>query len=184
MRTKKSWNQKTRERSVEQMANAICSTIWKLAQNVILTLENDDFETHTHSQRMDVMEEVACYLIHFSDRWIYDRATPEQRAAFVSSLAKDLGRFFQENRQDIEGEGSYAKAFFGKLNDRSIEYAEYSFDQEEGCSFAMRSQLGIHIQAVMGDKDNKWIPDYILGRDAPEIENSLRRSLTGLVVLD
>ena len=48
----------------------------------------------------------------------------------------------------------------------------------------MRSQLGNHIQAVMGEKDNKWIPDYILGRDAPEIENSLRRSLNGLVILD
>ena len=39
-------------------------------------------------------------------------------------------------------------------------------------------------QAVMGEKDSKWIPDYILGRDAPEIETSLRRSLTGLVVLE
>ncbi len=183
MRTKKSWNQKTRERSLEQMANAICSTIWKLAQNVVLTLENDDFETSTHSQRMDVMEEVVCYLIHFSDRWIYEQATAEQRAEFVSSLARDLGRLFQENREDIEGEGSYAKAFFEKLNARSADYGSYSYDQDEGCSFAMRCQLGNQIQSVMGAKDSKWIPDYIVGRDAPEIESSLRRSLKGLVIL-
>ena len=181
MRTKKSWNQKSRERSIPQMANAICSSIWKMAQNVVLTLENDDFETSTHSQRMDVMEEVVCYLIHFSDRWIYDQATPEQRAEFIASLAKDLGRLFQENREDIEGQGSYAQAFFGKLNERSTEYAGYAYDSAEGCSFQMRCQLGNHIQSVMGDKDSKWIPDYIVGRDAPEIENSLRRSLNGLV---
>lgn len=183
MRTKKNWNQKTRERTLEQVANAICSTIWKLAQNVVLTLENDDFETSTHSQRMDVMEEVVCYLIHFSDRWIYEQATVEQRAEFVSSLARDLGRLFQENREDIEGEGSYAKAFFEKLNARSTEYGGYSYDREEGCSFAMRCQLGNQIQSVMGEKDSKWIPDYIVGRDAPEIESSLRRSLQGLVIL-
>ncbi len=184
MRTKKSWNQKTRERTLAQMANAICSTIWKMAQSVVLKLENDGFETSTHSQRMDVMEEVVCYLIHFSDRWIYEQASAEQRAEFVSSLAKDLGRLFQENREDIEGQGSYAKAFFEKLNARSNEYAAYAYDQAEGCSFQMRCQLGNHVQVVMGEKDSKWIPDYIVGRDAPEIENTVRRSLNGLVKLD
>lgn len=184
MRTKKSWNQKSRERSIEQIANAICATIWKIAQNVVLTLENDDFETSTHSQRMDVMEEVACYLIHFSDRWIYDRGSSQQRAVFVSTLAKDIGRLLQENRQDIEGEGRYARAFFEKLNLRSSDYATYSYDAVEGCSFPMRCQLGNYIQAVMGERDSKWIPDFIVGRDAPEIEASLRRSLNGLVKLE
>jgi hypothetical protein len=37
------------------------------------------------------------------------------------------------------------------------------------------------VQAVMGARDNRWIPDYIVGREAPNVEASLRRSLAGLV---
>jgi hypothetical protein len=33
----------------------------------------------------------------------------------------------------------------------------------------------------MGARDNRWIPDYLVGREAPAIEASLRRSLAGLV---
>jgi hypothetical protein len=36
----------------------------------------------------------------------------------------------------------------------------------------------------MGARDNKWIPDYIIGREAPEIEATLRLSLSGLVAFD
>jgi len=33
----------------------------------------------------------------------------------------------------------------------------------------------------MGERDSRWIPDYIVGREAPEIEAALKRSLAGLV---
>jgi hypothetical protein len=33
----------------------------------------------------------------------------------------------------------------------------------------------------MGERDKRWIPDYMVGREAPEIETSLKRSLSGLV---
>jgi len=36
----------------------------------------------------------------------------------------------------------------------------------------------------MGERDNRWIPDYIVGREAPEIETALKRSLSGLVTFD
>ena len=45
----------------------------------------------------------------------------------------------------------------------------------------MRCRLGDFIQASMGERDRRWIPDYIVGREAPAIESSLKRSLTGLV---
>jgi hypothetical protein len=36
----------------------------------------------------------------------------------------------------------------------------------------------------MGERDKRWIPDYIVGREAPEIETALKRSLSGLVIFD
>ena len=48
----------------------------------------------------------------------------------------------------------------------------------------MRCLLGEHVMEMMGARDNKWIPDYIIGREAPEVEATLRQTLAGLVAFD
>lgn len=181
VRVKKRWNQQDAPRSLAQMANAISSTIWKLAADVVLNLENENFETSTQAQRVDLLEEVACFLVHFSDRWLYPRLTQSQRGEFIDRLVRDLARLLEDSRVDVQGGDGYQSAFIDKLNLRSSDYSTFSFDEEEGCSFAMRCRLGEMIQGVMGERDNRWIPDYIVGREAPAIEASLRRSLAGLV---
>ncbi len=45
----------------------------------------------------------------------------------------------------------------------------------------MRCRLGDRVKVTMGERNNRWIPDYIIGREAPEIETALDRSLSGLV---
>jgi len=181
VRVKKRWNQHDAPRTLAQMANAIGSTIWKLSADVVLNLENENFETSTQAQRVDLLEEVACFLVHFSDRWLYARATQEQRGEFIDCLVRDLARLLEDSRVDVQGGDGYQRAFIDKLNRRSADYAAFSFDEEDGCSFAMRCRLGEMIQGAMGARDNRWIPDYIVGREAPAIEASLRRSLAGLV---
>ncbi len=184
VRVKKGWNRKQAPRSLAQMANAVGSTVWKLAANVVLNLENENFETETQGQRIDVMEEIVCYLVHVCDRWIYPRVDDDQRNEFVSALVGDLARLLEDSRVDVQGEGEYKPDFIAKLNQRSSEYAGYGFDENEGASFAMRCKLGDRMQAGMGERDQRWIPDYIVGREAPEIEAALRRSLSGLVALE
>ncbi len=184
VRVKKRWNQASAPRSIAQMANAIASTIWKLAANVVLNLENENFETATQGQRIDVMEEVVCYLVHICDRWAYASADQQQRAEFISSLVRDLARMLEDSRVDVQGAGDYQGAFLDKVNQRSGDYAGFRFDEEEGASFAMRCRLGDLVQAGMGQRDQRWIPDYIVGREAPEIEASLQRSISGLVSFD
>ncbi len=183
VRVKKRWNREQAPRSPAQMANAVASTVWKLAANVVLNLENENFETQTQAQRIDVMEEIVCYLVHVCDRWIYTRADESARTEFVSALVGDLARLLEDSRVDVQGEGEYRSAFIDKINQRSGEYARYTFD-DEGASFAMRCKLGDRVQAGMGERDQRWIPDYIVGREAPEIESALKRSLSGLVALE
>ena len=183
VRVKKNWNQDSAHRSLPQMANAIGATIWKLAANVLLNLENENFETTTQAQRVDILEEVVCYLVHFCDRWLYPQTDHEQRSEFISSLVKDMARMLEDSRIDVQGESEYQAAFVDKLNQRSKDYAGFSFSDDEGGSFAMRCRLGTHLQETMGERDNRWIPDYIVGREAPEIEIALKRSLAGLVSL-
>jgi hypothetical protein len=181
VRVKKSWNQESAPRSLAQMANAIGATIWKLAANVLLNLENENFETTTQGQRVDILEEVVCYLVHYCDRWMYPLADQQQRTEFISCLVKDLARMLEDSRIDVQGEGAYQVDFIDKLNQRAADYAGFSFSEEEGGSFAMRCRLGAYLQDTMGARDNRWIPDYIVGREAPEIEVALKRSLAGLV---
>lgn len=181
VRVKKRWNQQSAPRTLAQMANAIGSTIWKLAADVVLNLENENFETTTQAQRVDLLEEVACYLVHYCDRWMYSRVNQEQRSEFIGCLVADLARLLEDSRIDVQGAGEYRASFIDKLNERTADYAGFSFSEEDGCSFAMRCRLGERIQLCMGARDNRWIPDYIVGREAPQVETALRRSLTGLV---
>lgn len=184
VRVKNRWNQNASPRSLEQMANAVGATLWKLAADVVLNLENENFETETQAQRVDLLEELVCYLVHYCDRWIYPRAEQEQRSEFISCLAADMARLLEDSRIDVQGDGAYKATFIDKLNRRCADYSTYSFSESEGGSFAMRCRLGERAQHSMGDRDGRWIPDYIVGREAPAIEKSLQRSLSGLVRLE
>ena len=181
MRVKKRWNQDSVVRDVGQMANAIAATVWKLAANVVLNLENENFETADQGQRIDIMEEVICYLIHYSDRWVYAQASQAQRQQFVDGLVNDIARMLEDSRADVQGEGEYRAGFIDKMNQRAAEYSGYACSDEEGPGFPMQCRFGERVQAVMGAREQRWIPDYVVGREAPEIEISLRRALTGLV---
>ena len=181
VRVKSKWNQPGTPRTLLQMANAISATIWKLAANVVLNLENENFQTDTQAQRIDVIEELTCYLVHACDRLVYGRASDAERAEFITSLARDLSRLLEDSRVDVEGQGEYRTAFVELLNRRCADYAGYEFSVEEGAGFALRCRLGDRVAAAMGERDRRWIPDFIVAREAPEIEAALKRSLFGLV---
>ncbi len=181
MRVNRRWNQNSRPRSIEQMSNAVAGAIWKLSAQVVLNLENENFETATQGQRLDIMDELIIFLAHMADRQIYEQTGTGNRDQFVSILVKDLARMLEESRNEVEQVGDHRSCFIEKTNSRTAEYCEYKYSSESGASFAMRCLLGRHVMEVMGERDSKWIPDYIIGREAPEIETSLRRTVAALV---
>lgn len=181
MRVNRRWNQNSRPRSIEQMSNAVAGAIWKLSAQVVLNLENENFETATQGQRLDIMDELIIFLAHMADRQIFEQTGTGNREQFVSILVKDLARMLEESRNEVEQPGDHRASFIEKSNSRTAEYCEYKYSSESGASFAMRCLLGRHVMEVMGERDGKWIPDYIIGREAPEIETSLRQTVDGLV---
>ena len=181
MRVIKKWNQKSHPRTIEQMSNAVVAAIWKLAAQVVLNLENENFETTTQGQRLDVMEELVIFLVHMADRRTCAQTSADNRNRFITALVKDLARMLEDSRIDVQQDGDYITPFIEKTNLRTGEYSTYTFSDDGGASFAMRCVLGAHIMESMGALDNKWIPDYIIGREAPEIEATLKLALTGLV---
>ncbi len=163
------------------MANAVAAAIWKLAAQVVLNLENENFETTTQGQRLDVMEELVIFLVHMSDRRIIGQTDADNRGQFISALVKDMARMLEESRIDTGQAGNHQTPFIDRCNLRTQEYSKYNFSLEEGASFAMRCLLGAYVMEMMGARDSKWIPDYIIGREAPSVEATLRQTLTGLV---
>ena len=58
LRVKNKWQDKNRERSIEDTAGVVAFNLWKIASANVLNLENEGFQTDTQSQRIDVIEEL------------------------------------------------------------------------------------------------------------------------------
>ena len=179
MRIKTKWSQKDRQRSLSETASAIAFILWRIGQQGILNLENEGFQTDTHKQRVDIMEEFLAFLVHIVDRMTADDLSAEERQVFITALARHLADRVQENRSDIQGKGEYRQSLIQLLNQRAADYAEFSFvDDEPG--YAFRRYFGEHIRAVMGERDNQWITDQVMDIEVPEAMKPLRKAVRDL----
>lgn len=177
-RLKTKWNQADRKRKPEEIAGVIGFNLWVLAGEACLFLENEGFETQSHFQRLDVMAEFAAFGAHVADRMVFDEMTAAEREQFINALGQHLADTMQSNRQDVQA-GDYRSDFINLLNERMNEYSECSYTHENGPSFSMRRMVGNHVQEVMGEKDNKWIPDYVIDSEIPKLLLALKRVFTG-----
>ena len=178
-RLKTKWNLQERQRTPEEIASVVAFNLWVLAADSCLFLENEGFETRSQSQRLDVIAEFVAFGAHVADRMIFDSMTAGERQQFINSLGQHLANTMQENRSEACGTGSYRKDFIDLLNDRMSEFSECSYTEEHGPGFPMRRLAGNHVQAVMGEKDNKWIPDYVIDSEVPKLLLGLKKVFKG-----
>ena len=178
-RLKTKWNQADRKRTPEEIASVISANIWTLAADSCLFLENEGFDTKTQSQRLDVIAEFTAFGAHIADRMVFDDMTAAERELFINALGQYLANTMQMNREDVHGSGEYRKEFITLLNNRMSEYSECGYTHDDGPSFSMRRIAGNHVQAVMGDKDKKWIPDYVIDSEIPKLLLGLKRVFKG-----
>ena len=179
-RLKSKWNQKNRERTPEQIASAVSSNIWLLAADGCLNLENEGFETNTQSQRLDVISEFLAFSLHVVDRMTYGELEEEERVRFINALGLCLANLLNNNRIDADGPGDHRKVFIQLLNERMDEYSECEYEQDTGPGFSLKRIFGNHVMQVMGDKDKKWIPDYVMDAETPKVMSGLKRVMNGM----
>jgi len=179
VRVKSKWSNKGRERTLDEVGGAAAFILWRIAQQGLLNLENEGFQTETRSQRMDVIAEFLAFLVHLADRNQAEALDAQERQTFITSLAVHLADTMQENRSDAEGKDDYRRPLIKLLNDRGANYAECPMpDGEPG--YAMKRYFGDCVSVVMGEKDNQWITDQVMDVEVPETLPPLNKALKEL----
>ena len=184
MRLKTKWANKNKDRSLTELAGALGFSLWRITAKSLLNLENEDYETETQSQRLNVMAEFACFLTSVADRIVEDSFPDEDRQEFIVGMALRLADTMQENREDCDGRGvDYKKPFIDLLNQRMAEYSEHAFkDMEPGYGF--KRHLGNSLVGVMGERHEKWLSAQIIEIEIPEALTTLKRAIQSLLGIE
>jgi hypothetical protein len=176
MRTK--WHNKEREVTVEEKANTMAFISWRIAAALVLNLENENYQTDTQKQRLDVIKEALAFLVSVTDRLVAGQMTQEERQEFIVKFATKLSKTFQENCEDvIERDVDYKKDFIDTMNQRLNAYSNCSWDDEQDMpGFQYKRDFGDCVSAVMGERDKKWITDQVLAIEVPEMMENLKKA--------
>ena len=178
MRMRTKWHNKEREVSVEEKANTMAFISWRIAMGLVLNLENENFQTDTQKQRLDVIKEALAFLVSVTDRMVAEQMSQEERQDFIVKFAVKLSKTFQENCEDLIGrEADYKKEFIDTMNQRLNVFAESSWDDEKDLpGFKYKRDFGDFIAEQMGEKDNKWITEQIMEIEIPDMIENLRKA--------
>lgn len=180
MRIKSRWHDKSRPKSLEQIASAMGFNIWKMASTTTNKMYNDGFNFRDNAQLLDVIGEYVIFLLQLADRIAYERLDEAERQQFTSLVARHLINTMVENRVEEQGAGDYAQAFIDTLNQRLDGYSEFSL-VEGNPSYPMLRYLGDQVEALMGGTQNKWIKEQVMEVEAPELVKTLKRGIEPLL---
>lgn len=180
MRIRSKWNAKNRDRTPEEIAGVVGFIAWRISSQAVLDLENNNFQTDTQVQRLAIIWEFAAFLIHITDRMMYERMDEEERAVFISAMAKSMAQTMQDNMEDFLGSGNYKPDLINTLNLRMNEYAKFGYSEESGPSFPMLRLFGENVTAVMGERQKKWVTTQVIDIEAPDAIKTLKRGIGNL----
>ena len=182
IRVKNKWNDKGKERTPVDTGSVLSFNFWKVASANVMHMENEGFQTDTHFQRLDVIAEFTAFFVHVVDRVISEKEySAEDRQALITAMALNLAKTMHDNRRDVsdDKDTDFRSEYIALMNERMAEYSSFNF--EEGApGFQMRRCVGEHVRDVMGEKDNKWIPDQVMDIEIPDAMKAFKRVTRGM----
>ncbi|MBN8771858.1 MAG: hypothetical protein J0I46_09890 [Thiobacillus sp.] len=184
IRVKTVWFKKDGERSAEEIATAVATTTWRVADKAVDNLGRENYDIITPARGFKLIAEFLAFLVHYCDRMAYATLTPERRIAVLQAVANRLGEVMEQNVREVVGKNdprNYKQEFIDFLNRRFADYAEFEFSDEEKASFPALRFLGLQIRDEMGDNDKTWIMDQIMDIEMPEMMGTVRKSFKGLL---
>jgi hypothetical protein len=182
-RVKTVWFKKEGERPVEDVATALATTIWRMADRAIDNLLRADFDIITPQRGFKIMGELTAFAVHYVDRVLFPRLSDKARGEIVSALGVRLAEIMEDNILDFtEGvkdpDYDYEQGYIDMLNARMTEYAHYDFPDDRPSFQALR-YLSLQIREDMEKSDQTWIQDQIMDIEMPEILGTVKKQVDG-----
>jgi len=181
VRVKSKWH-KNQVKTIEDIGGAMAFICWRITKNHLEDLINEGFVIEKE-QVFDVIAEYLCFLIQSIDRLVFKTLNIEQRQELINKLAKQSAFYYQENKEDRIGKGNHWKAFVNTYNQRSQDYSDYDFVNNEPDYHFLR-YFAEKVQKAMTDVDEKWIVQQMIEIQAPKAFKKISASVDDLVSVD
>ena len=184
IRVKTVWFKKDGERSAEEIASAVATTTWRVADKAVDNLGRENYDIITPERGFKLIAEFLAFLVHYCDRMAYASLPPERRVAVLQAVSLRLAEVMEQNIHSMVGKDDgrdYKKEFIDFLNRRFAEYAEFEFPDDQKASFPALRFLGLQIRDEMDEKDKTWVMDQIMDIEMPEMMGTVRKSFKGLL---
>jgi hypothetical protein len=184
IRVKTVWFKKEGDRSPEEIATAVASTIWRVADKAVDNLGRENYDILTPARGFKLIAECVAFLAHYCDRMAYATQTPERRAAVLQAMSTRLAEVMRDNILEVmgpDGNRDFKAEFIDFLNRRFADYAEFEFPEDSKASFPALRFLGLQIREEMGDADKTWVMDQIMDIEMPEMMGTVQKSFKGLL---
>jgi hypothetical protein len=184
IRVKTIWFKKDGERTPEEIAGAVATTAWRVADKAIDNLGRENYDIITPDRGFKLIAEFLAFLVHYCDRMAYATLPPERRAAVLQAVSNRLAEVMELNVREVVGKDdprNYKQEFIDFLNRRFADYAEFEFPDDDKASFPALRFLGLQIREEMGDDDKTWVMDQIMEIEMPEMMGTVRKSFKGLL---
>lgn len=184
IRVKTVWFKKDGERTADEIASAVATTTWRVADKAVDNLGRANYDIITVERGFKLIAEFLAFLVHYCDRMAYATLPSERRMAVLQAVSHRLGEVMEQNVHSMVGKDDgrdYKKEFIDFLNRRFAEYAEFEFPDDDKASFPALRFLGLQIRDEMDDKDKTWVMDQIMDIEMPEMMGTVRKSFKGLL---
>ena len=184
IRVKTVWFKKDGERTADEIASAVATTTWRVADKAVDNLGRANYDIITVERGFKLIAEFLAFLVHYCDRMAYATLPSERRMAVLQAVSHRLGEVMEQNVHSMVGKDDgrdYKKEFIDFLNRRFEEYAAFEFPEDDKASFPALRFLGLQIRDEMGDNDKTWVMDQIMDIEMPEMMGTVRKSFKGLL---
>lgn len=181
IRIKSQWFRSGSAKTPQQTASAMAFIAWRVAQNMLKQMRSADFDIEVGPQYFAFTREVLVFLTQVLDRMAYERMGVEGRAEFITALVRRVAEVLQENEDGLlgappAGQPSHYDEFIDLFNELVDHYADFGYGPD-GPDFAFVRYLGHRIEALMPEKDQRWVVDQIMATEVPQAVEILQRAL-------
>ena len=185
IRIKSQWFRSGASKTPQQTASAMAFIAWRVAQNMLKQMRTAHFDIDIGEQYFAFTREVLVFLTQVLDRMAFERMGPEGRGEFITALVKRVAEILQDNEDGLlgvppAGQPSYYDQFIDLFNELADHYADFGFDAT-GPDFAFVRYLGHRIEALMPQKDQRWVVDQVMAAEVPDAVLYLQRAMQGVL---